>query len=285
QALKGAGLPFPDVVAVAHAQRAFPGAARLSSLAETRAWLLDPCNYPFFGKPAAGTFGQSVCYALGVDVAANRIDYFGGHSASIEETANLVFSDRAHGYLLQQLVRSSAQMADIMGDVVPTARIISVMTASGVFLHQAVLRVPRGDLPTDNYAKGASGTGAAWIDIESGTLGPVHWGSGFGQKCLDDHPVTGARIAGFALPEWTDITEMLVEGHRYFPGLPLIGWDVAFSDEGPLILELNATSGYVVLQATGHGFVDDRLRAAIPLAEPTRRARFPRLNVSGSNLR
>jgi hypothetical protein len=82
---------------------------------------------------------------------------------------------------------------------------------------------------------------AAAIDLESGRLGrmcndkdlrPGRWS--------DHHPVTGAPVAGRVLEAWPDIRALAEAAQRVFADRMLVGWDIALTPSGPVILEGNS---------------------------------------------
>ncbi|WP_158279826.1 sugar-transfer associated ATP-grasp domain-containing protein [Coraliomargarita sinensis] len=57
------------------------------------------------------------------------------------------------------------------------------------------------------------------------------------------HPVTGVQIEGARIEEWSGIAKLASRAQRAFPGVFLIGWDVALAPDGPKLLEGNTLSG------------------------------------------
>lgn len=53
------------------------------------------------------------------------------------------------------------------------------------------------------------------------------------------HPDTGIVFKGFKIPFWKEATELVINAHKRFPKIHSIGWDVAISKDGPLIIEAN----------------------------------------------
>lgn len=51
------------------------------------------------------------------------------------------------------------------------------------------------------------------------------------------HPDTGAQFAGLKLPFWEEIVEKARRFHKFFYGVPSIGWDIAITDDGPSFTE------------------------------------------------
>ncbi|MBN9282025.1 MAG: hypothetical protein J0H37_07220, partial [Hyphomicrobium denitrificans] len=48
-----------------------------------------------------------------------------------------------------------------------------------------------------------------------------------------------AELEGFRLPDWTLVTELALRAARTFLPLRTIGWDIALTPDGPVIVEGN----------------------------------------------
>jgi len=86
--------------------------------------------------------------------------------------------------------------------------------------------------PDDEYG--------APIDVASGRIGLLT-----GDKLETHpfrflrHPVTGQRASGRVLSQWPAIRETACRVHAALPHRVVIGWDIALTPEGPVILEGN----------------------------------------------
>lgn len=101
----------------------------------------------------------------------------------------------------------------------------------------ASFRMPTGGAVVDNFSAGGI---AAPVDLETGRLGsalPKYPHAGPQRQVY--HPDTGHPIEGFQMPRWKEIVELCLRAHEAFPGMPSIGWDVAFAERGLTILEGN----------------------------------------------
>lgn len=56
-------------------------------------------------------------------------------------------------------------------------------------------------------------------------------------------PETGVEIKGFELEDWPKLRELAVAGHKAFPDIFAIGWDLALTTNGPVIVESNTQWG------------------------------------------
>lgn len=65
---------------------------------------------------------------------------------------------------------------------------------------------------------------------------------------FDHHPVTGARVSGTLLPEWSEVRALALQAHQVFADRFIIGWDIAVTPTGPVLIEGNAYPDFAFLQ-------------------------------------
>jgi hypothetical protein len=79
------------------------------------------------------------------------------------------------------------------------------------------------------------------IDLKTGALGQI---TGDKPECLsewfDHHPVTGAQVTGRIVPFWRELAEAAIKAHAMVPERVMIGWDMAVTADGPVLLEGNS---------------------------------------------
>ncbi|MFQ6005435.1 MAG: alpha-L-glutamate ligase-like protein [Woeseia sp.] len=137
----------------------------------------------------------------------------------------------------------------------------------------AMVRLPtRTSDGKANLHQGAVGAG---VDLSSGeTLTGV-----LGNDVVDEHPDTGALIAGLYIPHWDFILQSAARGLEV-TGLGYLGVDIVIDrDRGPLILEMNARPGLNIQIANCAG-LSHRLKRIDEIfdseADPVARARIAR---------
>ena len=111
----------------------------------------------------------------------------------------------------------------------------------------AMVRLPtRASDGKANLHQGAVGAG---IDMGTGvTLNGV-----LNDEMVDEHPDTGALVAGLEIPHWDFILESSAKAYEV-TGLGYLGVDMVIDrDRGPLILEMNARPGLNIQIANGAG--------------------------------
>ncbi len=62
------------------------------------------------------------------------------------------------------------------------------------------------------------------------------------------HPVSQVKFKGFQIPYWDEVLKICEEAARRIPQVGYIGWDIAISPNGPIIIEGNTTPGYKFFQ-------------------------------------
>ncbi len=153
-----------------------------------------------------------------------------------------------HPLLVQPRLKNHACIADLALDSLITIRVLTCLDEQEkpeVML--AMLRLlthlePQWqDVPDEEYA--------APIDLLTGELG-LFTGDNMKTTHLryETHLVTGAPIKGRILERWAEIAELSLAAHRAFPHRMLVGWDIALTDKGPVLLEGNTNLDVMFLQ-------------------------------------
>jgi len=179
---------------------------------------------------------------------------FAGRLGSAEDLFAHCVRAAADGldWLVQPALRPHAAIAAaISPNALGTVRVVSMLGADGVEVLTAAMKMPVGDNLIDNFSEGLTGNIVAAVDLATGVLGP-----GVTSRCrdwpeivgIDEHPDTGHRIEGFALPHWRELIEIVSRGQAGLPELPTLGWDVAITDGGPIVVEANAGYSADIIQ-------------------------------------
>ena len=119
-----------------------------------------------------------------------------------------------------------------------TLRIISLITSKGTTeIISAFIRFGVGNSVVDNASSGGFFVG---INLEDGTLKPYgHFLPEYGGEKITEHPDSGFKFEGFKIPYYKEACKSIIEGVKVIPDR-LIGWDVAITPNGPVIIETNA---------------------------------------------
>ncbi|MES2178143.1 MAG: sugar-transfer associated ATP-grasp domain-containing protein [Gemmatimonadota bacterium] len=182
-------------------------------------------------------------------------------------------------WLIQRRIPPHAGLHELMpGPGLGTVRIHSFLGADdGVAIRWAHLKIPGAGQTTDNFRDGGGTTAIASIDLASGRL----------RHCVgrrdpsdvlrpsDVHPVSGARVADVQLPDWEALLTLVRRAALAFPELPALGWDVALTPAGPIIIEANWQFGVTGIQ------IAHRIGVRRELGALLARVTAPRASASG----
>ena len=233
----------------------------------------------FVVKPAQGSGGDGILVVTGR--SQRRRDSYRLSSgvlmsgAEIEHhISNIVsgqysLSGNPDTALIEYCVRFDPVFAEVSHQGVPDIRVIVYRG----YPIMAMVRLPtRASDGKANLHQGAVGTG---VDMSIGqTLTGV-----LNNDIVDEHPDTGALIAGLQIPQWDFILQSSARGYEV-TCLGYLGVDMVIDiEQGPLILEMNARPGLNIQIANCTGLAHrvariDEIHEA--KATPVQRARVAR---------
>ena len=179
--------------------------------------------------------------AVGLDaIEDGRIRLATGETASLDQIADFVDHLGEElgqgGFLIQERLRPPATLAAAFGKTLPTVRLMVLLLASGAEIESAVLRIPSPRNCADNYWRLGNMLGA--LD-ENGVIQRVISGFAADTSELASHPDTGTALIGLGVPHWDQVTALALRAAPMFPGIRTQSWDIALTERGPLVLELN----------------------------------------------
>jgi hypothetical protein len=223
---------------------------------------LQHCRQPLFLKLIDGSWGQD---AFAAAPSGQGWHYCGHHGNSEEFHAFAMqrFAGR-RGWIVQPRIRSHPDLEKISSPgVLATIRAVTFMVDGKPQLLFAALRIPVGDNVTDNFSHGAMGNVTAPIDPLTGEIGACRGSRNRAWPEIVDvvlHPDTGNPIQGSRVPLWEDVLDLLDRGQRSLPLLKTLGWDIAVTEHGPVVVETNATYDVDVLQVSHQRGIGDVLK-------------------------
>ena len=194
---------------------------------------LPKCD--LFVKPVCGRGGRG----------AERWDYAGGLYRGPEILNSIQFIERlremsrVQPYLVQRRAENHSSIRNLSNGALNTIRMISCLDEHDrPEIVAAVLRMAVGrNVTVDNVHAGGL---AAAIDLVEGRLGQAtDMGIDAHLGWIDRHPDTNGRIAGRALPFWSEVCDLARHAHFAFRDWSVIGWDIAVMPGGPRLVEGN----------------------------------------------
>lgn len=222
-----------------------------------------------FAKPVDGAHGEG---ALAARRNGENWD-FANQTGSAADLYRYCMDKpgKGNGWILQPTIEPHPSLADIMpGKSLGTIRALTYLDAHGPHLLLPVLRIPGAGSITDNFSGGRAGNLVAQIDLETGKLGTARYSVSRDWPRivdLDAHPDTGGRISGRVIPGWSEVRALLLRAQALTPQLRTIGWDVAVTTEGPVLVEANTRYAIDLLQVAYDRGIRRDLVPVLSLAE------------------
>ncbi|MTI96699.1 MAG: hypothetical protein FH749_14705 [Firmicutes bacterium] len=195
-------------------------------------------------KPLDGLKGQGVFI----------LDAAEGDKLSTAQAAAL---NQGNGWIVEQHLRNEPVLARFNPDTLNTCRVVTFLDNQGdSSILFAVARFGRRKQQVDSMSTGAV---SVHIDVETGALGQGVMYPQFGGWC-ERHPDSGLEFAGTVIPQWTELLDVVRRAARSLPWCPAIGWDVAVTTEGPVLVEGNGQWNVMTGQAFTGGLLTGTLR-------------------------
>lgn len=151
--------------------------------------------------------------------------------ANRNEMYDYILSHR-HSILEEQIIQTGF-MNQIHPQSVNTVRVYACRLKDGIRIFGSHMRVGLGDSIVDNAAAGG-------IIISVNNDGVV-WTSGvdeFGNIYIE-HPDTHVFIPGRKMPEWEKALQLINELMAVYPDIRYVGWDLAYTEKGWIVVEAN----------------------------------------------
>ena len=164
-------------------------------------------------------------------------------SRSDEEIAKIYGDIKNENYICEEYIDQHPKMAEIDPISVNTVRVLTLNDKVKPEIIAAGLRTSGYGGICDNMSAGGIGAG---VDTETGVV--YTKGVDFGKNRFIYHPVSGEQIVGFNVPFWKETVELVLSAAKKLPDCAVIGWDIAYAADGPLMIEFNAAPGSRLVQ-------------------------------------
>ena len=197
----------------------------ITSEADRQHFMRFAAEHPVFVKKAVmGSLGR------GIELVNLKED-----NRSAEALFDEILKEGPH--IVEERVIQGEKTAELNASSVNTVRVITLNTKKGISVLYTFMKVGRAGSFVDN---GGSGGILVGIDRETGVMNT----DGYDEldKCYAEHPDNKTVFRGFQLPEWDKMLSICKEMSASIPDVRMIGWDMAYSNKGWLVIEGNGMS-------------------------------------------
>jgi hypothetical protein len=192
-----------------------------------------------FSKKATGSRGEGIAV-----FTKRRNNYYSSNGELVD--ASFIRKDcGSEDHLFEEQLSQDRVLSQFCSDTINTIRVVT-MNSSGndSRIVGASIRFGRMGGYVDNLAQGGVSVS---LDIETGEL------FDYGMREYDltkyyEHPDTKVQFAHVIIPQWPAIKELIDHVGALLPPFREIGWDIALTPDGPVIVELNTGTGVYSVQ-------------------------------------
>lgn len=194
----------------------------------------------FLCKPITGSSGRGI---LNMKVQDGELVYK-NNMISLDEFKELVSMDK---FLVQGFIENQhPAMSALFPKSINTLRVTMVRTEKGIEVLGCMCLMGASNAEFSNWHYGGI---CVNVDKE-GRLGK--YGFSFSEKRIIKHPDTGVVFEGYQIPYFEETVEWCKKAMNLFYGMKTIGWDMAFTEDGPIFIEGNNGWGIAAHQMVEH---------------------------------
>ncbi|MCQ2117705.1 MAG: hypothetical protein MJY76_06190 [Bacteroidales bacterium] len=142
--------------------------------------------------------------------------------------------------VVEEFIQQDERLAKFHPSSVNTLRVYSMRFDNRVEILGSMMRFGQGDACVDNRSNGgivlALDNQGIGIASRTGTTEYVF------------HPDSGQPLIGFEVPMWKEAIDLVKEMVNVLPGVRYVGWDLALTSSGWVLVECNCAANIVGLQ-------------------------------------
>ena len=188
----------------------------------------------FVAKPVDGACGKGI--------EKLNLEDFSSKEACLDHLLGM-----GGNYELEELLLQHPDVAAIYPHAINTVRAVTILQDGEPHLVCTYFRIGNGGRHVDNFNSGGM---VVPVDEKTGTVL---------DKAIDktkalyaEHPMTGTPIKGFRFPDWDKAIQLVHGAAREIPQMAYVGWDIAFTPNGPCLVEGNNFPGHDIYQLPEH---------------------------------
>ena len=235
-------------------------------------------------KPVGGGRGKNILVLEGLDFTRNELlcRANGGRELTFSELFAHVQQTTPgspySGYLLEGKLAQHEAIHNISPYALNTVRLVTFLNKEHqVDLLFSILRLGLAGSSVDNISQGGL---AVYVNTVDGVLGEGIFYPDPSGSVYSEHPDTKFTFSGLKVPFWGELVQLCTAAAKLTPFCRSIGWDVAITPHGPVLVEGNDSWGINIHQGFGKGFLQPEVREGLaPFGLIFPENRLPGINI------
>ncbi len=207
----------------------------VDNLEEVKKWIKE--HKRFMAKPIYGGCGHGIEKFEEEDWKDEK---------RLDESLKRWAEDK-EGFILEGIVIQNEEVSKVYPCSINTIRTVTILKEGKPYVVQTYFRIGNDGKFVDNFNSGGM---TVPIDKKKGIV----LDKAIDKKKIlyDTHPYTGYKIKGFKFPYWEEVLNMAKELAVKIPDMGYVGWDIALTKDGPVIIEANEYPGHDIYQLPQH---------------------------------
>lgn len=250
--LEREGIPTPKTLGIAYKSPPKSIAERIiKNPKELYDVLQSNKGKKIFGKPNFGV------QSLGVFIIKNHT----GDTITIEGREPITYKDffenviGKEAFLIQEFVENHVDLKKFT-PYTCTVRTYNIIRNKNTFTPFILIKISVGNNIADNFWR--NGNIIASINLKTGKIERAIQQNGPVIKEIIEHPDTNEPLLGFKVPFWDNVLEINAKASDACKELRYQALDIAITDNGPVIIEVNSNGSFILPQAAyDKGFLTD----------------------------
>jgi len=153
-----------------------------------------------------------------------------------------------NGFVMEPVLKNAPEIAEFHSNSLNTVRIVTVRLNDRVEIGFAFARFGRGDKCVDNFASNGI---MCEIDTKTGIIYAAI--DKRGNRYIV-HPDSEKVLLGYKMPEWEKLVALVIKLAHIIPSNRYTGWDMVYTPNGWLVVEVNARGQFVGQMPAKEGF-------------------------------
>lgn len=244
--LQGLGLPTADTIFIKKSDTLLDTSGNVIDNSKLNTILSNNSSSRIFIKPIEGRGGKGIIVAT-----KNETGYYETKGTTID----FKYLTSLNGdYIIESGLKQNEYLNKVYPNSINTLRVVTKRDKNGDTEIVAITcRMGIKGMQIDNGSAGGISIG---IDKHSGKAVTEYAQYALGDERFYCHPDTGFKFSQLQIQNWDNIKKEILCFSRKLVLINLVGWDIALTDNGPIVIEVNTLSALDPMQTLLGGFRD-----------------------------